>query len=112
MNKKPKSDDPLEQFSEKLTFKQKIQRKIRAWDRKRQLKKQDKNNLKRLNRAKKEHIRATATNVDSIVTFINQRLSEGNNKREIIKALKRNGWSRKHIKIAFKKLKNDSTNST
>jgi len=113
VNKKSKkSDDPLEQFSDKLTLKQRIQRKLREWDRKRTLKKQNKTNFNRLKEAKKEHIRATAPNIDSIVTFINQRLSEGNNKREVIKALKRNGWSRKHIKLAFKKIKNDSGKPT
>ncbi len=111
MNKKPKKEEFLSEFSEEQTFWKRIQKRLRNWDKKRKLKRENKENLKRLETNKKENIRATAPGLDSITTFINQKIYEGNTKREIRKALRKKGWSRKQIRKAFKKIKNDSRKS-
>ena len=114
MNKKKpvnkEKGDYLAEFSEKLTWKQRLRSRLRAWDRKRHLKKQNKESLKRLEKEKENNVRTTAPGFESIITFINQKIDEGNSTREIKKALKRKGWNRKQIKQAFKQ--NDSRKST
>jgi hypothetical protein len=109
INKKPvKSEDPLAQFSEQLNWKQRMRRRLREWDKKRQLKKINKQNMAKLENDKKEYIRATAPGIDSISSFIRQKTQEGSSKGEIIKALKSRGWTRKQIKLGFKNTQNDS----
>lgn len=111
MNKKAKDmkvNDFLAEFSENKSRWESIRERLRQWDKMRQLKKKNKQNLKTLEIEKKDKVRITAPGIDSIVTFTNQKLYEGRTKREVKRALKIKGWNRGQIRQAFKKIKYDS----
>ena len=111
ISKKSKKQEFLPEFAEKLTWKQRLRRRIRNWDKKRKIKKDNKDILKNIKVEKKENIKALAPGIESIIAFVNQRVQEGSPKKVIKRALKQKGWNRKQIKQAFKKIKNDSEKS-
>lgn len=89
----------LEEFDDKKPFLSRLRARLRAWDSRRQQKKQNKVNFK------KEAVQTMPTGIDEITRFINESISNGYSKRQIKRALKRKGWTRKEIKFAFKRLR-------
>jgi len=104
VTKNKKRASPLAEFDDKKSIFSRLRTKLRNLDKKRQQKKINKVNIRRLQDTKKEEITATApTGLGSITNFINESRSNGYSDRQIKKALLRKGWGRKQIKLAFKR---------